>query len=126
MSVIRHRPQADEAVFRLEDDPQILVDIVGHQCWQANAEVDQVESVAREIAELDAINAVMITMGEFNILAISVFNDMEGLAEIASDQILALPGVHHIETSVAVRTEQYNTGMAKITAIQNVDNDTAD
>ena len=98
--------------YRLEKTPLLAFISV-------NAEVDQVRDVARQIAEMDSMNAVMITMGEFNILAISVFNDVTDLAAVASDQILAMPGVHHVETSIVVRTEKYNTQMAKITAIQN-------
>lgn len=89
------------------------------------AEIDKVREVANRIAEISAINAVMVTMGEFNILAISVFNDMNELASIGSDQILGIPGVHHIETSIAVRTEKYNTRMAKITAAQDGGDDSA-
>jgi DNA-binding Lrp family transcriptional regulator len=48
--------------------------------------------VAEKIAELPAVNAVMITMGRFNILAICLFNSLDSLLEVASDQILAMPG----------------------------------
>ncbi len=79
------------------------------------AEVMRVRDVARQIADLDQINAVMITMGQFNILAMSLFNELDTLVEVASDRILAIPGVHHVETSIAVKTVKYNARMAKIT-----------
>ncbi len=79
------------------------------------AEVDGVREIARRISELPQINAVMITMGQFNILAMSLFHELDSLVEVASDHILALPGVHHVETSIAVRTHKYNARMAKIT-----------
>lgn len=79
------------------------------------AEVDEVREIAREIAKLPLINAVMITMGQFNILAMCLFNELDSLVETASDRILALPGVHHVETSIAVKTIKYNARMAKIT-----------
>lgn len=81
------------------------------------AEVSEVRDVARRISELDAVNAVMITMGRFNILAICLFDSLDGLLEVSSDQILALPGVHHVETSIAVKTVKYNARVVRITEI---------
>ena len=80
------------------------------------AEVSLVRDVARQISDMPQINAVMVMMGQFNILAMCLFEDLETLVDVASDQILALPGVHHVETSIAVRTVKYNARMAKITA----------
>lgn len=79
------------------------------------AEVDQVRDVARAIAELPLINAVLLTMGQFNIAAMCLFDRLDTLIETASDQILSIKGVHHVETSIAVKTVKYNALMAKIT-----------
>lgn len=79
------------------------------------AEVVRVREIAQQIAELAHINAVMITMGQFNILAMCLFDELDTLVEVASDRILAIPGVHHVETSIAVKTMKYNSRMAKIT-----------
>lgn len=79
------------------------------------AEVGSVREIAGQISELPLINAVMITMGQFNILAMCLFDELDRLVEVASDRILALPGVHHVETSIAVKTIKYNSRMAKIT-----------
>jgi hypothetical protein len=35
--------------------------------------------------------------------------------EIASDEILAIPGVHHVETSIVVKTIKYNPRVVRIT-----------
>ena len=80
------------------------------------AEVERTREVARQIAEIDPVNAVMITMGRFNILAICLFNSLDNLLEVASNQILAMPGVHHVETSIAVKTVKYNARVVRITA----------
>lgn len=80
------------------------------------AEVENVRAVARQIADLPLINAVMITMGRFNILAMCLFDDVDILVTLASDQILSIEGVHHVETSIAARTVKYDTRLAKITA----------
>ncbi|HZU65567.1 MAG TPA: Lrp/AsnC family transcriptional regulator [Novosphingobium sp.] len=80
------------------------------------ADVQRVREIAREIADMPLINAVMITMGQFNILALCLFDELDYLIELASDRILAIAGVQHIETSIAVKTLKYNARMARITA----------
>lgn len=80
------------------------------------AEVDRVREVARRIRDMAEINAVLITMGQFNITAMCLVDELDTLVDIASDRILALDGVHHVETSIAVRTVKYNARMAKITS----------
>lgn len=87
------------------------------------AEVSDVREVARQIAELTQVNAVMLTMGRFNILAICLFNSLDHLHEVASDRILAIPGVHHVETSIAVKTLKYNARVVRITEVQNTSDD---
>ena len=82
------------------------------------AEVSDVREVARQIADLSQVNAVMLTMGRFNILAICLFNSLDHLHEVASDKILAIPGVHHVETSIAVKTLKYNARVVRITEVQ--------
>ena len=81
----------------------------------AQVDVDRVREVATRIAELDSINAVMVTMGRFNVTAICLFNELERLHEISSEQILAIEGVHHVETSIAVKTLKYNSRIVRIT-----------
>jgi DNA-binding Lrp family transcriptional regulator len=79
------------------------------------AEVVRLREIAKQISELRSVNGVMITMGRFNILAICLFNELDHLHTVASDQILALPGVHHVETSIAVKTVKYNARVVRIT-----------
>ncbi|HQS69870.1 MAG: AsnC family transcriptional regulator [Novosphingobium sp. 28-62-57] len=79
------------------------------------AEVDRVREVAQVISDIPSVNAVLITMGQFNITAMCLIEDLDTLVELASDKILAVDGVHHVETSIAVKTVKYNARMAKIT-----------
>jgi len=79
------------------------------------ADVNKVREVAAQIADLSSVNAVMITMGRFNIMAFCLFSELDDLHAIASDQILSLSGVHHVETSIAVKTVKYNARTVKIT-----------
>jgi DNA-binding Lrp family transcriptional regulator len=88
------------------------------------AEVERVREIAKRIADLSTVNAVMITMGRFNILAICLFNELDHLHTVASDQILSLPGVHHVETSIAVKTVKYDARVVRITETDHIiDND---
>ena len=88
------------------------------------AEVERVREIAKRIADLSTVNAVMITMGRFNILAICLFNELDHLHAVASDQILSLPGVHHVETSIAVKTVKYDDRVVRITETDHIsDND---
>jgi DNA-binding Lrp family transcriptional regulator len=79
------------------------------------AEVERTREVAKAIAAIEPINAVLVTLGQFNILAMCLFDELDDLVEVASDRILSLPGVHHVETSIAVKTVKYNARVAKIT-----------
>jgi DNA-binding Lrp family transcriptional regulator len=84
------------------------------------AEVENLKRIARDVADLSGVNGVLITLGRFNILAICLFKDLEELHNIASEQILAIPGVHHVETSIAVKTVKYNARVVKITEADHV------
>jgi DNA-binding Lrp family transcriptional regulator len=79
------------------------------------ADVQNVQAIARQIADLPSINAVIITMGRFTILAVCLFSELDTLHDVASNQILGIPGVHHIETSIAVKTLKYDPRVARIT-----------
>ena len=79
------------------------------------ADIQNVQAIARQIADLPTVNAVIITMGRFTILAVVLFTDLDQLRDVASNQILGIPGVHHIETSIAVKTLKYNPRIVRIT-----------
>jgi len=102
--------------FGLADDSRLA--FIGVQ-----ADVDNVRDIARQIGDLPTVNAVMVIMGRFNILAFCLFNSLDGLLEIASEEILAIPGVHHVETSIAVKTIKYNARVVRITETDVVDDD---
>lgn len=82
------------------------------------ADVDRLREVAAAISEVDQVNAVLITMGQFNMTAMCLIEELDTLVQIASDRILTIDGVHHVETSIAVTTVKYNSRMAKITALE--------
>lgn len=79
------------------------------------ADVVRLKEIADEIARLPQANAVMIMMGRFNILAFCLFSELDQLYDTASNKILAIEGVHHVETSIAVRTVKYKPRIVRIT-----------
>ena len=79
------------------------------------ADIDRVRDVAQRVGDIPEIDAVLITMGRSNITALCLIDELDTLIELASDQILALDGVLHVETSVAVKTVKYNSRVSKIT-----------
>lgn len=79
------------------------------------ADIDRVREIAGQIAALPDVNAVMVTMGRFNIMAFCLFSELDRLHDIAAEQILPIDGVHHVESSIAVKTLKYNARIVKIT-----------
>ncbi len=78
------------------------------------ADIAHARPIAREIAQIPLVTAVMIMLGPFNILATCLYNDLDALHRVASDQILKMKGVHHVETSLAVRTVKFSNRVVRI------------
>ncbi len=80
------------------------------------AQLSQVKTLTRKIAAMPEIGCVIATLGRFEILAIGLFSSLEAVVDTADNRILALGGVRHVETSIAVTTVKYDHSVAKITA----------
>lgn len=78
------------------------------------AEQDKIRSVAEAVKDLDGINAVIVLLGRFDILAIGLFKDLQDVHNVASNQILAIQGVRNVETTIAVDVVKYDSRLAKI------------
>jgi Lrp/AsnC family transcriptional regulator for asnA, asnC and gidA len=75
----------------------------------------ELKTVAQKIAAMVESRCVIIMLGRYDILAIGLFTALEDIVDIANNRILALPGVRHVETSIAVKTLKYDYRVAKIT-----------
>ena len=73
-----------------------------------------IKSVAEQVAELSEINAVIISLGRYEILAIGLFEGLSEVHKTASNRILDFKGVRHVETSVVVDVVKYDNRVAKI------------
>jgi len=79
------------------------------------ADIARMVEVAAAISDLPFIHTVLLTTGQFNITAMGLFEDLEAVVQTASERVLLIEGVHHVETSIAVKTVKHNAGIAKIT-----------
>ena len=75
----------------------------------------ELTALSERIAAMPEIRCVIITLGRYDILAIGLFTQLEEVVDVANNRILALPGVRHVETSIAVKTLKYDYRVAKIT-----------
>lgn len=75
----------------------------------------ELTALSQRIAAMPEIRCVIITLGRYDILAIGLFTQLEEVVDVANNRILALPGVRHVETSIAVKTLKYDYRVAKIT-----------
>jgi Lrp/AsnC family transcriptional regulator for asnA, asnC and gidA len=82
------------------------------------AQHGELRAVSQKIAAMVEIRCVIIMLGRFDILAIGLFDALEDIVEVANNRILALPGVRHVETSIAVKTLKYDFRAAKITPVR--------
>jgi Lrp/AsnC family transcriptional regulator for asnA, asnC and gidA len=78
-------------------------------------ESGQRKSVCQALTAMPEVGCVIVTLGRYDVLAIGLFRTLEEVVELANNRILALPGVRHVETSVAAKTLKYDYHVAKIT-----------
>jgi len=79
-----------------------------------HAEQNMIREIAEEVAEIAEINAVLILLGRFDILAIGLFEGLEQVHQVASNKVLDVKGVRHVETSIVVDVMKYDNRIAKI------------
>lgn len=97
------------AVTSMSGDSQIRMAFIRIQ-----AELEQVPEIAKRLKDEAAVGAILVTMGRFNLLVIYMFDDLDDLHVMASETILSMPGVHHVETAIAMKTLKYNVRVARI------------
>ena len=82
------------------------------------ADVGHVRQIARNIADIPLVKAVMITLGPFNIMATCLYDDLDDLHKLASGKVLEVEGVRHVETSLVVRTVKFSNRVVRITGAE--------
>jgi len=81
-----------------------------------HVEQNQMQDVIDNISAMPEIGAVIKMFGRFDILAISLFEGLPAVHEMASNRILALKGVRHVETLTVVDILKYDNRVARIIA----------
>jgi len=79
-----------------------------------HAEQNMIREVAQRVSKIPEINAVIILLGRFDILAIGLFEGLDEVHQVASNQILDIRGVRLVETSLVIDTIKYDNRIAKI------------
>jgi len=78
----------------------------------------ELNALSGKISAMPEIGCVILMLGRYDILAIGLFGGLDDIVEVANNRILALPGVRHVETSIAVKTLKYDYRAARITAVR--------
>jgi Lrp/AsnC family transcriptional regulator for asnA, asnC and gidA len=94
--------------YRLAGSPKLVL-------MGIHAEPSAVGRLSEQISAMPEIGCVIVMLGRYSLLAMGLFTRLEDSIEIANNRILSLPGVQHVETSVAVQTPKYDFRMAMIT-----------
>lgn len=110
-------------VKRLEDENLIRFTAVTNmnnldrpQLASIGVHVDQnlMQAVIDELTAMPEIGAVIKMFGRFDILALSLFEGLPAVHDMASNKILALKGVRHVETLTVVDILKYDNRVARI------------
>jgi Lrp/AsnC family transcriptional regulator for asnA, asnC and gidA len=111
-------------IKRLEADNLIRFSAVSNVAYSGapqvvligiHAQLDQVQSLCQRISAMQEIRCVIAMMGRYDILCVGLFGSLTQIVEVANNRILSMPGVRHVETSIAVETVKYDHRVAKIT-----------
>jgi Lrp/AsnC family transcriptional regulator for asnA, asnC and gidA len=76
---------------------------------------NDVKQLCNKLAAMQEMRAVIVLLGRCDILAVGLFSSLEDVIAVANNRILALPGVRHVETSIAVKTLKNDIRAARIT-----------
>ncbi|CDO34454.1 MULTISPECIES: Lrp/AsnC family transcriptional regulator [Novosphingobium] len=80
------------------------------------ADMQHFRQIARELKRIPTIHSIMTMLGPFNIMTTCVYREIEDLHAVTVAQILAVKGVYHVETSIAVKTVKFTNGVVSVSA----------
>ena len=73
-----------------------------------HTELARAREVANAVARLDAVRFVATTLGRYNILAMTAVTSGEELLRLVDDELMPIPGVRHVDTSLVARLLKYD------------------
>lgn len=111
-------------IKRMEDDGQIRITAVTNidrlrrptlaYIWVEVDTAAQVRDVAEALSQVPDIGFVAVTLGRFDILAITLVQDNEQLATFLHSTISVIPGVRRTECSLGVKFVKHDYRMSRI------------
>jgi DNA-binding Lrp family transcriptional regulator len=94
--------------FRMAGSPNLCM--IG-----IDADPARVSALAQELSAMPQIGCVIVLLGRYSLMAMTLMTSIEGLSELVSERIRPLEGVRRVETSISIHNLKYEAGMAKIT-----------
>ena len=68
-----------------------------------DVEKGQINAVAQRLAELEGISEVFSTCGRYDLVAIARTRDFESLAQLVTERLMQVEGIHDTETLNAMQ-----------------------
>jgi Lrp/AsnC family transcriptional regulator for asnA, asnC and gidA len=79
-----------------------------------HTDLARAREVAAAVAALEAVRFVATTLGRFNILAMTAVQSGEELLTLVDEELMAIPGVRHVDTSLVARLLKYDYRWGRI------------
>ncbi|WP_277811059.1 Lrp/AsnC family transcriptional regulator [Chromohalobacter canadensis] len=68
-----------------------------------DVEKGQINAVAQRLAELEGVSEVFSTCGRYDLVAIARTRDFESLAQLVTERLMQVEGIHDTETLNAMQ-----------------------
>src|SRR5271166_5162529 len=93
--------------FRLAGSPNLVM-------MGIHADPGAVPALAAVLSRVPDIGCVIVLLGRYNLMVMGLFTSLTQVDRLIRTQILPLPGVRSVETSVSVKNFKYDARMARI------------
>ncbi|MBM5810441.1 MAG: Lrp/AsnC family transcriptional regulator [Gammaproteobacteria bacterium] len=78
------------------------------------AQLSELPALCQKLAAMREIRCVIAMLGRYNILCVALLDSLQEISDLASNRILALPGVQQVDTSIAVHTLKYDPRFSRV------------
>ncbi len=78
------------------------------------ADMRQAEAITEALRRYPQLRTVIMMLGNFNILAVGLFDSREEIGAITSDLLGGIPGVLDVQASIVTQSIKYNERIAKL------------
>lgn len=82
------------------------------------ADMMNFRQIARQMRNIPHVHSIMTMLGPFNIMTICLYGDIDEFYANTVNRILAIDGVLHTETSLAVKTVKFINGVVSVAAVE--------